>query len=134
MKFSFRGFCSSLMILLMGLTFMAPQNLAAQGQQVTPSELRAAVRQSAAVRQENLNQVRSFFADPKVTKILTDAHLDSVRIERAMSTLNASELSKLAARTAQVQKDFAAGALSNQELTYVVIAIGAAVLVLILVS
>lgn len=134
MKFSFRGFCSSLLVLLMALTFMAPRNLGAQGQQVTSSELHAAVRQSATLRQENLNQVRSFFADPKVAKILTDAHLDSGRIEKAMSTLNASELSKLAARTAQVQKDFAAGALSNQELTYVVIAIGVAVLVLILVA
>jgi hypothetical protein len=120
-------------MLLTGFSFVAPQALAAQGQQVTPSELRAAVTQGAAVRQSNLNQVRSFFADPAVTKILKDAHLDSGRIEKSISTLNASELSKLAARTAQVQKDFAAGALSNQELTYIVIAIGAAVVVLILV-
>jgi hypothetical protein len=133
MKFSFRCISCSLVVLLTGLSFVTPQAVAAQGQQVTPSELRAAVRQSATVRQENLNQVRSFFADPTVTKILKDAHLDSGRIEKAMSTLNASELSKLAARTAQVQSDFAAGALTNQQLTYIVIAVGAAVLVLVLV-
>ena len=133
MNFSFRCISCSLVVLLTGFSFVAPQALAAQGQQVTPSELRAAVTQSAAARQSNLNQVRSFFADPAVTKILKDAHLDSGRIEKSISTLNASELSKLAARTAQVQKDFAAGALSNQELTYIVIAIGAAVVVLILV-
>jgi hypothetical protein len=133
MNFSFRCISCSLVILLTGFSFVAPQALAAQGQQVTPSELRAAVKQSAAARQSNLNQVRSFFAEPTVAKILKDAHLDSVRIEKAMSTLDASELSKLAARTVQVQSDFAAGALSNQELTYIVIAIAAAVIVLVLV-
>ena len=133
MKFSFRHYCCSLLFLLMGLGFMMPQTLVAQGKQVTPAELRDAVKRNAAIRQGNLDQVRSFFADPKVTKILKDAHLDSVRIDKSMSSLDASELSKLAARTTQVQSDFAAGALSNQELTYIVIAIGAAVIVLILV-
>ena len=132
MKFSFRN-CSGSLVLLMGLSVMTPQTLVAQSQQVTPSELRTAVKQSAAVRQQNLNQVRSFFADSRVKGILTAAHLDSVRIEKAMSTLDAGELSKLAARTSQVQSDFAAGSLTNQQLTYIVIAIGAAVLVLVLV-
>ena len=134
MKLSFRDFCCTSMILLIGLSFMVPPTLVAQGKPVTPSELREAVKQSAAVRQGNLDQVRSFFADPKVTRILADARLDSGRIEKAMSTLNANELSKLAARTAQVRSDFAAGALTNQELTYVVIAIGVAVVVLVLVA
>jgi hypothetical protein len=133
MKVLFRRYCSSLMIVLMTLGFMVPQTLVAQPQQVTAAELRDAVKRSATVRQGNLDQVRSFFADPKITKILKDAHLDSVRIDKAMSTLDASELSKLAARTSQVQRDFAAGALTNQQLTYIVIAIGAAVIVLILV-
>jgi hypothetical protein len=134
MKFSVRPFCCSLMIALMTFGFMVPPTLVAHPQQVTAAELRDAVNRSAAVRQGNLKQVRSFFADPKITKILKDAHFDSIRIDKAMSTLDAGELSKLAARTSQVQRDFAAGALSNQDLTYVVIAIGAAVIVLILVS
>ena len=133
MKFSLRPYCCSLMIVLMIVGFMVPQTLVAQQQQVTAAELRDAVKGSAAVRQGNLDQVRTFFADPRITKILKDAHLDSVRIDKAMSTLDAGELSKLAARTSQVQRDFAAGALSNQDLTYIVIAIGAAVIVLILV-
>ncbi len=133
MKFPFRHCCSALIILFTGLAFMPAQTLA-QGQQVTASELRTAVKQNAATRQENLKQVRSFFADPKVAKILTDAHMDSARIEQAMSTLSASELAKLAPRTAQAQKDFAAGTLSNQDLTYIVLGLGVAVLVLILVA
>jgi hypothetical protein len=133
MKCSFRNCCKSLVIVSLVLSVVASQTLLAQGQQVTATELRQAVKQGAFVKQDNLNQVRSFFSDPKITKILANAHLDSVRIEKAMSTLSASELATLAARTAQIQGDFAAGTLSNQDLTYIVIALGAAVLVLILV-
>jgi hypothetical protein len=123
----------SVLISLLAIGIAAPQALVAQSRVVSPSELRDAVRQRAGERERNLEQVRAFFADPKIAGILRNAHLDSGRIERAIATLDSGELEKLAARTVQIQKDFAAGALSNQELTYVVIAIGAAVLVLIVV-
>lgn len=105
-----------------------------QGKSITQSELRDAVRQSADARQKNLQQVRSFFDDANVRQTLSGAGMDRGRIQNAVSGLNASELEKLAARTAQVQKDFAAGTLTNQELTYIVIALGAAVIVLIAVA
>ena len=38
---------------------------------------------------------------------------------------------KLAAQTRQIQNDFAAGALTNQQITYILIALGTAVIVLI---
>ena len=44
------------------------------------------------------------------------------------------ELARLAARTDKVQRDMAAGALTNQQITYILIALGTAVLVLILVK
>jgi hypothetical protein len=101
---------------------------------VTAAELRNAVKQASSGRQKNLEQVRSFFGDPKISKVLADAHIDANRIQNAGSALSGAELEKLAARTAQIQSDFAAGALTNQELTSVVIAVGAAVIVLILVA
>jgi len=113
---------------------IATQTLFAQSQTITATELREAVKQSAADRQKNLEQVRSFFADPKVSKVLKDSHIDSGRLQKAFSALDAGELAKLASRTTQIQNDFAAGALSNQELTYIVIALAAAVLVLIVVA
>jgi|SRR5687767_6218536 hypothetical protein len=120
-------------VLVLSLSFLMSQPLFAQGP-ITSSELRDAVRQSAEAKQKNLDQVRAFFADPNISKALSEAHIDSRRIEKAMSALDAAELAKLAARTVQIQNDFAAGALTNQELTYVVIAIAAAVLVLIVVA
>jgi hypothetical protein len=122
------------LVFLLSMSFAVPQTLIAQAQSVTATELRDAVKNAAAGREKNLEQVRSFFADPAVSKALADAHIDSKRIQKAVSTLDADELARLASRTAQIQSDFAAGALSNQELTYIVIAIGAAVLVLIVVA
>jgi hypothetical protein len=95
--------------------------------------LRDAVRQAAGEKQRNLEQVRSFFADPKVAKALKQGHIDARRLEKVVSALDAGELAKLASRTTQIQNDFAAGALTNQELTYIVIALAAATLVLIIV-
>jgi hypothetical protein len=134
MKISSSCICRIVLVFVLSLSFALPQNLLAQGQSVTAAELRDAVKQASAGRQKNLEQVRSFFGDPTISKVLADAHIDAKRIEKAVSSLSGAELEKLASRTAQIQSDFAAGALTNQQLTYVVIAVGAAVLVLILVA
>jgi hypothetical protein len=134
MKISSRSIYRIVLVFVLSLGFFVPRNLSAQGESVTAAELREAVKKASSSRQKNLEQVRSFFGDPKISKVLADAHLDSNRIQKAVSALSVSELEKLAQRTAQIQSDFAAGALSNQELTYLVIAIGAAVIVLIVVA
>jgi hypothetical protein len=51
-----------------------------------------------------------------------------------VATLSPEELARLATKTNQIQTDFAAGALTNQQLTYIVIALGTAVLVLLIVA
>lgn len=122
------------LVFVLSLGLVAPQTLFAQTQSVTAAELRDAVKQVSADRQKNLEQVRSFFADPGVSRILKDSHIDSRRLEKAVSALDAGELAKLASRTSQIQNDFAAGSMTNQELTYIVIALAAAVFVLIIVA
>jgi hypothetical protein len=134
MKISSSCICRIVLVFVLSLSFAVPQNMFAQSPSVTAAELRNAVKQASSGRQKNLEQVRSFFGDPKISKVLADAHIDANRIQNAVSALSGAELEKLAARTAQIQSDFAAGALTNQQLTYVVIAVGAAVIVLILVA
>jgi hypothetical protein len=134
MKISSSCICRIVLVFVLSLSFALPQNLLAQGQAVTAAELRDAVKQASSGRQKNLEQVRSFFGDPKISKVLASAHIDANRIEKAVSALSSTELEKLASRTAQIQSDFAAGALTNQQLTYIVIAVAAALLVLIVVA
>jgi hypothetical protein len=53
------------------------------------------------------------------------------KIEKAVPFLNDDEAARLAFQVRQIERDVAAGALSNEHLTYIVIALAAAVVVLI---
>jgi hypothetical protein len=107
------------------------QMIHAQAPTVTPDELKQALVKSDKARKENLAQVRTFFSSDVARKAFAVAHLDSGRVQKAVSTLNPDELAKLAAQTRQVQSDFAAGALTNQQITYILIALATAVIVLV---
>jgi hypothetical protein len=89
---------------------------------------------AAQTRQKNLDDVRSFFSSEPVRAALKTGKVDYQKVDKAVATLDADELARLAARTSQIQKDFAAGALTNQQLTYVVIALASAVIVLLIVA
>ncbi len=108
------------------------QMINAQAPIVTHDELKQALVKSDKARKENLVQVRTFFSSDVARKAFAVNHLDSERVQKAVSTLNFDELAKLAAQTRQVQSDFAAGALTNQQITYILIALGTAVIVLVL--
>ena len=112
---------------------LIPQFVVAQAPVVSPSELRQAIEAAAQTRQKNLNDVRSFFSNEPARTALKVGKIDYQKVEKAVATLSPEELARLAAKTNQLQQDFAAGALTNQELTYIVIAIGAALLVVIIV-
>jgi len=109
------------------------QMVYAQAPIVTHDELNQALLKSDNARKENLAQIRTFFSSGVARKAFKAAHLDLDRVQKGVSTLNSDELAKLAVQTRQVQSDFAAGALTNQQITYILIALGTAVIVLILV-
>ena len=120
------------LVFIVIVALLVPQVVAAQAP-VSPSELREAVAAAAATRQKNLDDVRSFFSSEPARAALKSGQVDYQKVEKAVATLSPEELARLALRTNQIQKDFAAGALTNQQLTYIVIALGTAVLVLVLV-
>ena len=55
------------------------------------------------------------------------------KVEKAIPLLNDEELSRLASQCRQVESDISAGALSNQEITYILIALATAVIILVIV-
>src|SRR5262245_10284988 len=115
-------------------SLVIPEFLVAQTPVVSSSELHAAIKAATQTRQKNLDDVRGFFSDERVRAALRTGKVDYQKVDQAVATLSPDELARLASRTNQIEKDFAAGALTNQELTYIVIALGTAVLVLILVK
>jgi len=121
-------------VLLLILSTVTPQLIAGQAQLVSPSDLHQAVVTAAQARQKNLDDVRSFFSSESVRATLKTGKVDYKKVDHAIATLSPEELARLAARTNQIQKDFAAGALTNQELTYIVIALATAVIILIIIE
>jgi len=134
MSLSFPKTVRASLVLSLVLALVVPQMLQAQSQIVQSSELAAAIQKVAASRRTNLEQVRSFFSSKPVRTALSKTNMTPEKIDKAVASLSDQDLAKIAEKTQKIQADFAAGAMSNQDLTYVVIALGAAVLVLIVVA
>jgi hypothetical protein len=118
--------------LLVFLMFVQPNVAFSQDPVVSPSELRQALVNAAEKRHHDAKTVRDFFSSSAVKEKLNASNLDAQKIEKAVAVLDDEELSQLAGRVQAAQKEMVGGALSNQELTYIVIALAAAVLVLVL--
>lgn len=101
---------------------------------VSPAQLRERLRAKADVRERHLQQVERLFQHEAVRGALQTAKLDAGQVTAAAALMSADELARLAARSAEIERDIAAGAFNNQMLTYIVIALATAVLVLILVD
>ncbi len=125
---------SVFLILVLTCLLLTCPCFAGEDHVVNPEELQAAIFNAARARQNDLSRVRSFFSSKPAVKALQGARLDPVKIERAVSQLDDQELARLASRTDQVQKDLAAGALNTQQLTYIVIALATAVIILVIVA
>src|SRR5579862_4654621 len=122
----------SCLVALTTITLMISQIAYAQAPVVSKDELKQALVDSGRTRKENLDQVRSFFSGDIPAQALKSAHIDPERVQKAVTSLDDNELAKLADQTRHVQNDFAAGALTNEQITYILIALATAVIVLIL--
>jgi hypothetical protein len=117
---------------LMILT-MAPGALLAADHVVAPSELHQKLAGAAQARQANLAAIDRFVSREPVQKALKAAGMEPAKARAAAQLLGDEELAKLAVRAAAYDRDFAAGALTNQQITYILIALAAALITLILV-
>ncbi|RPI25790.1 MAG: hypothetical protein EHM61_13465 [Acidobacteria bacterium] len=100
---------------------------------VTANEIRSELANHNSNRQASLGKLERLFSRPEVAGKLEKTVGSPKKIMQAAAVLSDEELARLAERATSVEADFAAGALSNQELTYIVIALGTAVLILIIV-
>lgn len=107
------------------------QPLKATEHLVSAADLHRQVRSAQSSRQAGLQQIRSFLRSDSPRSVLDKSNLDVTQVEKAVGFLSDEEVARLAAQIEVVQRDVTAGALSNQELTYIVIALVAAVVVLI---
>lgn len=106
---------------------------AASDHLVQPSDLKQALEKNAELRKANIEKLQSFFKSEVAQKALKSTRLDAQRIEKAIPFLSGEELARLAAQAQSAESDFTAGALTNQQITYIIIALATAVVILIIV-
>ena len=98
---------------------------------VSPDQLRNDVRQSSATRQVNEAAVREMFASEAGREALKSAGMDYQKVDQAISQVNDEDLARMAERSREVQKDFAAGRISDRDLIIILLVAVALILIII---
>jgi len=104
----------------------APQHL------VTPNQLRQSAVSASQARQRNIKDIQQFLSLPQAQKAFQQAHVSPEQVKKAVSGLSDQELAQLSQRATKAQSDFAAGAITNEEL--VLILLGVILLVVIIIA
>jgi hypothetical protein len=106
----------------------------AQDRHVVPvQDLNRDAARPAETRQANQAALRQIFSSQEAQQALKSAHIDYSEVDKAVGQLTDEDAAKLAARSRQLQEDFAAGrsSLSDRDLLIIIII---AVLVIALVA
>jgi hypothetical protein len=120
-----------LFVLLLGVIFTTPHNALAQNHVVTPSDLQKDIAASSSTRQKNLAQVEGFLSSSEAQQAMKSARMNSQQVKNAVPQLNDDELARLSARSEKVQKDFAAGKITDHDLLIILVAVVALVLIIV---
>lgn len=118
-------------VLLLGSVIAAPQAIFAQDHVVAPSQIQSDVSHSSTVRKQNEKQLKSFLAMKEMRQAMKSEGVDPQMVTNAVSQLNDAELARLAARSQQAQKDYAAGAFGLGIFTLIGIVVVAIILIAI---
>lgn len=131
MRLSPHHFLHLAIALAAAMLLCLPQSMFAQDHVVPPADLQKALQSSTEARQKEINQIDEFLSSKEAENALDSAHIDLQQVKSATRMLSDSDLARIAARTQQIQKDFAAGA-SNRDLLWLIV-LGVVVIILILV-
>jgi len=112
---------------------LSTQSALAGDHAVPAADLHQALVDSAKTRQTNIETVQKFFSSQVVKGHLSERMVSFSKVEKAVPLLSDQELSQLASRCRQVESDISAGSLSNQQITYILIALATAVIILVIV-
>ena len=127
-------FPSLLLAYTLSMTLLTVPGLRAGDHLVAPAELQQKLTQAAQTRADELSAVNGFFSSDASRQALHKAGIGEQKVSHAVALLSNDELARLSAETAKAQNDFRAGALSNEHLTYIVIALATAVIILVIVA
>ena len=101
---------------------------------VSPASLAERLDAGSAQRAADERALRDLLTADSSRKTLQAAGLDAQQVVQSVSALGDEDLSRLAERARSFEADVAAGALTNQQITYILIALGTAVIILVIVA
>lgn len=124
--------CSILLAASLLSAGYAPVQAQERDHAVSSGQLRLDLQKASATRQANEAAVREMFQTDAGKQALKSAGVDYQKVDQAISQVSDEDLARMADRSRQVQKDFAAGHLSDRDL--IVILLVAVALILIIVA
>jgi hypothetical protein len=131
MTFSLSRIFHFLLISVISLTILFPQSLFAQDHVVSSSDMQKDLQAASASRQKELAQLDEFFSSAQAQKTLQSIHVSYQQVHKAVHSLSDEDLARISARALQTQNDFAAGAISNRDLIWILVGIAVIILVIV---
>jgi hypothetical protein len=113
------------------LLALCATGILAQTHVVSPSDIHKELVNAAQARQENVQKVKGLFSSDETRKAMEAAKINPKRVDAAVETLSDEELARLAARADNLDKDFAAGRISDRDLLIILVGIAALILIIV---
>ena len=113
------------------LLTLCATGILAQTHVVSQADIHKELVNAAQTRQQNLQKVKRLFSSDETRKALESAQISPEKVDAAVSTLSDDELTRLASRADKLDRDFAAGRLSDRDLLIVIVGIAALVLIIV---
>ena len=124
--------CSMLLVLSLVCVWSVPARAQDKEHAVTSSQLRSDLQKAAENRQADEAAVREMFATDAGKQALKSTGIEYQKVDQAISQVNDEELARLADRSRDVQKNFAAGRMSDRDLLIIIVI--AVILIVVIVA
>ncbi|HKQ72899.1 MAG TPA: PA2779 family protein [Blastocatellia bacterium] len=111
--------------------FVLSTSALAQTHVVSQADIHKELINATQTRQKNLQKVERLLTSDEASKALESSRMNPKQVNAAISTLSDAELARLAARADELDRDFAAGRLSDRDLLFIVLGIAALILIIV---
>jgi preprotein translocase subunit SecF len=98
---------------------------------VSQQELRQDLQNAAEARAANEAAVRQLLSTDAAQKIMKSSNIQYTKVDQAVSQLNDQDLARMAQRSREIQKDFAAGTLTNRDLIILLLIFAGLILIIV---
>lgn len=116
-------------VLLLGCAVAVPSAVFAQDHVVAPAQIQKDVSGASTVRRQNEKELKSFLSREEIQRAMKSEGVNPQLVTNAVSQLNDTDLSRLAAQAQKAQKDYAAGAFGLGIFTLIGIVVVAVILI-----